>query len=137
MPGSDEMFHGKKLAPSMFKNIRANMAPGDPTAEDMEQSYEGLLHNKHVNLKDVCVKIFDLTVQSDVEEYCKLYQELYAKVQSKDVVIRSIERKFVEQPTPRWLVYLEWWVYALEVDGKEVTPEELAAIKAKDSAISA
>jgi hypothetical protein len=139
MPGSDELFHdGQPIAPSIFKTlkpdtVRAGMLAGEPTPEDMTKQFEAALHNKHVNLKEVNIKVFDLSVGSHVEEYCELYRDLYVRVQRHEVVVRGVERKFVETPSPRWLIYIEWWVYALEVDGKEVTPEEWEDIKRKDS----
>jgi hypothetical protein len=142
MPGSDELFHqGKPIAPPMFDfkqkgaPTRGGMTDGEPTPEEMGKQFDALLHNKHVNLKDVCVEIFDLRVGDDREKYCNLYKELYAKVQARTVLLRGIEKKFVES-TSTWLVYIEWWEYALEVDGKEVTPEEYDAIKKADSPLN-
>jgi len=144
MPGSDELFHqGKPIAPAMFdfspkganKPTRAGMTDGEPTPEEMGNQFDALLHNKHVNLKDVCVEVFDLRIGEERKKYCELYKELYAKVQSRLAILRTIEKRFVES-TATWLVYLEWWEYALEVDGKEVTPEEYDAIKKADSPLS-
>lgn len=133
MPSSDDLFHnGKPIAPSMFKRIRATLGGEEPTPDEMARAFEEASHNKHVNLKDVCVKIFDMSKESQVTEYCELYRDLYAKVQRKEVLVRGVEKKFVEIPEPRWIIYIEWWEYALEVDGKEVTPEELRDIKEAD-----
>lgn len=114
----------------------AGMTDGEPTPDEMAEQFDKLLHNKHVILKEVCVKVFDTRIEAENAAYCELYKDLYAKVQAKTALVRSVERKFVERPTPTWLIYLEWWVYALEVDGKEVTPEEYDEIKKKDSALS-
>ncbi len=130
------MFGGKVLPPSMFKTLRAGTAQGDPTADEMANKFEEALHSKHVNLKEVSVKIFDLSDAQDAAEYCTLYRDLYAQVQRKEAIVRCVERKFVEVPSPRWLVFLEWWTYALEVDGKEVTPEEYDKILHESSIVT-
>lgn len=146
MPSSNEVFHqGQPIAPPMFnfgprneegeKPLRAGMTDGEPTPDEMAQQFDALLHNKHVNLKEVRVETFDLRVQTEKDAYCKLYVELYAKVQSRAALVRKIEKQFVERPSPTWLVFIEWWEYALEVDGKEVTPDEYDEIKKRDSAL--
>jgi hypothetical protein len=142
MPSSEQMFGGNhsqpkseggRLAPSMFERIKGTLLGDEPTPEEMERQYEAALHDKHVLLKQVNVKVFDMSNPDEVEDYCKTYRELYAKVQKKTAVVRAVDKKFVSEPRPRWLIYLEWWDYALEVDGKEVTPEQWEQIKKADS----
>lgn len=150
MPSSDQMFGSSSKAqepqgqpafpPSMFKNLRGGMLSDEPDPEEMARQFDAALHDKHVNLKEVHVEVFNMMIKTEREAYCKLYRELYAKVQSKQALVRTVERRFVAKSSdpvatgPTWLVYLEWWDYALEVDGKEVTPEELDQIKRNDSA---
>ena len=118
------------------KPLRAGMTDGEPSADEMAQQFDALLHNKHVNLKKVCVETFDLRVEEEKEAYCELYVKLYAQVQSRQALVRQVDKRFVENPRPSWIVCLEWWEYALEVDGKEVTPEEYDEIKKKDSPLT-
>jgi hypothetical protein len=142
MPNSDEFFHqGRAIPPPMFqfgkeKALRGGMTDGEPTADEMAKQFDALLHDKHVNLKKVCVETFDLRQQEEKDKYCELYVELYAKVQSRLALVRGVDKRFVEGANPTWLVCLEWWEYALEVDGEEVTPEEYDKITKRDSALN-
>ena len=139
MPGSDEMFGGtdpgsmlpgeqRELPPSLF-NFAGDQQHQGPTPEELEQDYDRALHTKHVRLKAVNIKTFDLSVRAQCEEYCKLCTDIYNIATSGQTVVQVHERKFVEQPVPRWVVHIEWWEYALVVDGKEMTPQEFEAWK--------
>jgi len=134
MPGSDEVFGGE-LTPSMFPNLMPPGLGAQPTPEEMAAQFEAYLHTKQVRLKDVGVKTFDLSKAAQVKAYRKLYAELYRRVSRGETLVKEIDKRFVKEPQPRWIVHIEWWDYALVVDGKEVSPEELEQIRQKDSAI--
>jgi len=129
MPNSDEMFGGvlpgeQRELPPMF-NLSGEQ-PG-PTPEELEKDYERALHTKHVRLKSVNIKTFDLSDPDQRGEYCELCVRLYNVSTTGQTVIQQHERKFLERPVPRYIVHIEWWEYALVVDGKELTPAEFDA----------
>jgi hypothetical protein len=128
MPSSDEAFglagEQRELMPGI---LQQQQLPGGPTPEELEKDFERALHTKHVRLKKVTIRTFDLSNDEQREEYCKLCVRLYNDASTGQTVIQQHERKFIEQPTPRYIVHIEWWEYALLVDGKELTPQEFGA----------
>lgn len=127
MPSSDEAFglagEQRELLPGSFQQ----QLPGGPTPEELEKDFERALHTKHVKLKKVTIRTLDLSNDEQREEYCKLCVRLYNDASTGQTVIQQHERKFIEQPAPRYIVHIEWWEYALLVDGKELTPQEFEA----------
>jgi len=128
MPSSDEAFgvlagEQRELMPGVLRGPTGH----GPTPEELERDFERALHTKHVRLKKVTIRTFDLSDDLQKEEYCQLCVKLYNEANTGQTVIQQHERKFLEQPKPRYLVHIEWWEYALMVDGKELTPQEFEA----------
>jgi len=127
MPSSDEAFGLAGEQRELMPGILQQQMPGGPTAEELEKDFERALHTKHVKLKKVTIRTLDLSNDEQREEYCKLCVRLYNDASTGQTVIQQHERKFIEQPAPRYIVHIEWWEYALLVDGKELTPQEFDA----------
>lgn len=129
MPSSDEAFGlaGEQRSFELLPEVMRNRQATGPTPEELEHDYERALHTKHVKLKKVTIRTFDLSNDEQREEYCRLCVQLYNDASTGQTVIQQHERKFLEQPKPRYLVHLEWWEYALMVNGKELTPQEFDA----------
>ena len=62
-----------------------------------------------VKVKKVCVKIFDLSVQSQVEEYEKLWSDLIEKTAKNEVIVEA-QKDLVRRAdgTSYWMKYVEY-----------------------------
>ena len=103
---------------------------GEPSVKDMEEAMEKVRYSKNVKVTSVHVKTFDLGVPKAVEEYTKLYVELYAKASESKILITKMDEQFIPCLTnPRWIKHLEWMEYDLQVkdhmsEGEENTDEQ-------------
>ena len=100
------------LPPSMFPHLSRGYGY-EPSAEDREKAAEAASYKKDVKITGYHIKTFDLSLEPQVEAFSKLYMEIYARAQGGEVVIHMMDRKFVENPSPRWLIHLEWSEYEM------------------------
>ena len=96
--------------------------PGAPTAEEMEQARQAALFNKLVVFQKIEIRTFDLGIPEEALEYATTLKMLFAGVQTKTHMILLHDKKFVEQPKPRWIGHLEWAEYELKVTANDVLP---------------
>ena len=121
MMANGGMANGGALAlpPPMFPNLSRDYG-FEPSAEEMEKAAEAARFKKTVKITGYHIKTFDLSLEPQAEAFSKLYMEIYAKAAGGEVVIHMMDRKFVENPSPRWLIHLEWSEY-------EMTKTDMAA----------
>ena len=86
-----------------------------PSPEDMQREMDAVLYNKKVLVDDFKEQTFDLSNRPDRAAYRKLVIQLSNGVAQSTHLMTAFDRKFVERPTPRWIVHMEWVVYRLIV----------------------
>jgi len=91
-----------------------------PSPEEMEKELQAVLYNKKVLLQDVNSLNFDLCNKRQTAKYRELLKQLFNGTQARTHVITCFDRKFVERPSPRWLVHVEWFEYKLVIKPNEV-----------------
>jgi len=106
------------LGASMFEHLTPRL---EPTAEDMERQRQAALFNKLVKVKCLNVQTFDLSIKKQAKEYAQLLMDVFSGLQTKTHVILFNERKFVEQPKPRWIAHIEWMEFKLDVKANPTT----------------
>jgi hypothetical protein len=84
-----------------------------PTPEDMQREMEAVLYNKKVLLHDFQERTLTLSNAKDRKEYRRLILLLSNGALSKTHLITGFDRRFVERPTPHWIVHMEWVEYEL------------------------
>ena len=87
-----------------------------PTDQEIELSKQRALHAKSARLTDYHVRVFDMSLNEDVQEYEKLIPELFDKVYKKTCVVWAKERALVDG---KWKIYLEWADYTVEKQNEE------------------
>ena len=102
---------------SMFENMMPDMRP---SPEEMETARLAALFEKNVRVSDYKAAVFDMSVAKDVKDYTDLMLELLVGVQKRTHVIWGKDRQFVNGDKPRWIWYVEWSQYELDV--KPVRP---------------
>ena len=105
-----------RIGSSMLETL--GQGPG-PTPEEMEREAQAALFNKKVLIDGVTVKTWDLSVPKEAKDYVKTVTDIWKGIAARTHVIFVRERKFVEQPHPRWIVHMEWAKYKLEVTANE------------------
>ena len=86
-----------------------------PTPEEMAKAREAVLMSKTVKLKEFRVQLFDLSNEVERTAYEDLIELLYEKTQLREIQVTTHDRRFVELPTPKWLVMLQWFELELAV----------------------
>lgn len=89
--------------------------PMAPTPEEMEKEAQAVQFNKKVLLNNFDVRLFDMSKKKDVADYRKLIQQLYHGRLAGTHQLTHFDRQFVQTPTPRWLINLEYVEYKLQV----------------------
>jgi hypothetical protein len=109
------------LPPPMFPNLSRNYG-FEPSAEELDKAAEAVKYDKLVKITGYKIHTFDLSQPEQAERYAALYMELYSKAKSGAIVIHVMDRKFVEAPSPRWLIHVEYSEY--ELKKTDVTAEK-------------
>lgn len=102
-----------------FMGSKSTLAQA-PTAEEMEDAQQAALFKKTVIFKSVEIKTFDLSVPEQALAYADMIKMLYIGAQMKTHLVLQHDKRFVEQPTARWLAHLEWATYELKIEANEV-----------------
>jgi len=95
---------------SMFSNFAASF---QPTPDEMEAEAIAAQFNRVVKLKNVKVETYDLKRVEDAKDYAKRLEMLFHGIQAKTHMILFNDRRFVEQPAPRWVAHIEWAEFEL------------------------
>ena len=119
---NDAMLSGlRNTGPSLFENLSPMLEP-DP--DEMEKQREAALYHKHVEIKSFNVKTFDMIDQKKSNAYAKLMRELYHGSQRQTHSIIFNDRRFVEQPEPRWVAHIEWVEFELIKESNPTTGDK-------------
>jgi hypothetical protein len=105
-------------AESLFGKLLPDVGPN---AEQMELERQRVLYNKAVKFNGYGVKTYDLGDTRQRGAYKKQMEALFAGMQAHSHVILVHERRFVEQPKPRWVAHVEWMQFELTVKSNPTT----------------
>lgn len=107
----------------MFDHMVPEMKP---SPAEMEAAAQEALFQKGVNLADYKVRVFNMGDPKDVKAYEELMKVMVIGIQAKTHVLWANDRVFVPGDDPRWMRYLEWSVFELEI--KPVQPISSAGV---------
>jgi len=82
-----------------------------PTEEDIAQGEKtAALLKRYATLKSYNVRVFDMSVPSDIEDYKKAMVEIMEGIPKKTHFVWNKEKTIVNG---NWKIFLEWSVYTL------------------------
>ena len=111
------------LPPGMFGMFGATKPqPLGPTAEEIEAGLERVKFEKHVELKNHRVMIFDMHKPAELKEYEKIMKKLAVGVQTRTHHLWASQRALVPQHdgSQHWMYFMEWSEF--ELDKQAVAP---------------
>ena len=114
------MLSGMETATGSMFNFAGGQPAGAPSAAEMEAASQAVLFKKTVVFEKIEIKTYDLGKEDEVKAYAKILKTLYTGVQAKTHLVLQHDKRFVEQPTARWLAHLEWAEYSLKVEENKV-----------------
>ena len=109
-------------AGSMFRFIANNM-PGAPTPDDMRAEMERVRFVQNVIVTSMRAEVYDMSVPAERVRYCADKVKLFDLIKLKKASLNAMERKFAPRDG-KWLMYLEWFEFELEVKDTQMKPGE-------------
>ena len=103
-----------------------------PLESDIEASQAALEHlRKRASLASYNVRVFDMSLRKDVDEYTSLMKEVLEGLQAKTHYVWAKERTLVDGV---WKIYLEWSVYTINKEASETGKVESKENLSEDTA---
>lgn len=110
---------------NMFRFLANGMA-GAPDPNEMRAEMEKVRLIQNVVVTGMSSEVYDLSLESDRKRYCVDKVRVCELVRQKKASFNAAERKFAPRDG-KWLAYLEWYEYTLEVKDVQMQPKEEAA----------
>lgn len=97
----------------MIPNIQIKGEPDTHPEKTIHDAYElanGQIDLSKLDIKDHCVRVFNMMSEDDRKAYEKLYKELHVKSKEGRILISSNTRETLHNPdgSTGWYRYLEW-----------------------------
>jgi len=102
------------IGESMFDTF-GQPPPGalGPDPNEMAEQMKRAQVERKVEMKELCVRTYDLGDPNDVEQYRLDMEHIIIGVNLKTHSLMGRDKQFVETPKPRWIAHLEWIEFTL------------------------